>query len=129
MRDTHPLVKLKQISLRQLEPYPLALPEPDTTVRQLFDIACNRQRIKVEAMLTSSYITSLLGYLRHAPLGITICGEISVREQINRRELVALPLKDRGLDLRNIEVQTLIGRTLSRPAVAFLDYLKTQLAR
>lgn len=63
-----------------------------------------------------------------APLGITICGEISVRYQIERGELVAMPLKDKGLDLRNIEVQTLVGRTLSRTAQAFLDYLKTQMA-
>lgn len=50
-----------------------------------------------------------------------------MRDPIERGELAALPLKDRGLDLRNIEVQTLVGRTLSRTAQAFLDYLKTQL--
>ena len=128
MRPAHPLVRFRQISLRQLMAYPLALPEPDTTVRQLFDIACHRQRLQVEPVLTSQYIASLLGFLKHAPLGITICGEISVRYQIERGELVAMPLKDKGLDLRNIEVQTLVGRTLSRTAQAFLDYLKGQMA-
>lgn len=127
MRTTHPLVRFRQISLRQLMAYPLALPEPDTTVRQLFDIACHRQRLPVEPVLTSAYIASLLGFLKHAALGITICGEISVRYQIERGEFAALPLKDKGLDLRNIEVQTLVGRTPSRAAQAFLDYLKAQL--
>ena len=129
MRPTHPLLGFKQISLRQLTAYPLALPEQDTTVRQLFDIACHRQRLQIEPVLTSRYIAGLLGFLRHAPLAITICGDISVREQIERGELVAMPLKDRGLDLRNIEVQTLVGRTLSRTSQAFLDYLKVQLTR
>jgi DNA-binding transcriptional LysR family regulator len=128
MRTTHPLVRFRQISLRQLMAYPLALPEPDTTVRQLFDIACHRQRLPVEPVLTSSYIASLLGFLKHAALGITICGDISVRYQIERGEFVAMPLKDKGLDLRNIEVQTLVGRTPSRAAQAFLDYLKAQLS-
>jgi hypothetical protein len=51
-----------------------------------------------------------------------------VRYQIERGEFVAMPLKDKGLDLRNIEVQTLVGRTPSRAAQAFLDYLKVQLS-
>ena len=127
MRPTHPLVRFKQISLRQLMPYPLALPEPDATVRQLFDIACHRQRLPIEPVLTSNYVSSLLGFLRHTPLGITICGRITVQEAIERGDLMAMPLKDKGLDLRNIEVQTLIGRTLSRTAQAFLDHLKTRL--
>lgn len=128
MGHGHPLSAFKQLNLLQLQPYPLALPEPDTTVRQLFDIACSRQRLDVQPVLTSSYISSLLGFLRHAPQGITICGEISVRYQVARGELVAVRLKDRGLDLRNVEVQTLVGRTLSRTAQVFLDYLKAQLA-
>lgn len=128
MRKTHPLATFKQLSVVQLLPYPLALPEPDTTVRQLFDIACSRQQLNVEPLLTSSYISSLLGFLRHEAQGITISGEISVRYQVERGELVAVRLKDRGLDLRNIEVQTLVGRTLSRTAQVFLDYLKAQLA-
>jgi hypothetical protein len=85
--------------------------------------------LQIEPVLTSRYIAGLLGFLRHAPLAITICGDISVREQVERGELVAMPLKDRGLDLRNIEVQTLVGRTLSRTSQAFLDYLKAQLTR
>ncbi len=128
MSQGHPLAGFKQLNLLQLQPYPLALPEPDTTVRQLFDIACSRQRLDAQPVLTSSYISALLGFLRHSPLGITICGEISVRYQVARSELVAVRLKDRGLDLRNVEVQTLVGRTLSRAAQVFLDYLKTQLA-
>ena len=128
MRHDHPLARLKQLSLAQLQPYPLALPDPDTTVRQLFDIACSRQRLQIEAALTSSYISGLLGFLRYQPLAVTIAGEISVRDQITRGELVAVRLKDRGLDLRNIEVQTLVGRALSRTAQVFLDYLKAQLA-
>lgn len=128
MSPAHPLARLKQISLLQLQPYPLALPEPDTTVRQLFDIACSRQRLSLEPVLTSGYISGLLGFLRHSSQGVTICGEISVRYQVARGELVAVRLKDRGLDLRNVEVQTLVGRSLSRTAQVFLEYLKTHLA-
>jgi DNA-binding transcriptional LysR family regulator len=128
MRHGHPLTRFKQISLSQLQTYPLALPEPDTTVRQLFDLACSRRQLSFEPVLTSNYISSLFGFLRHQRDGITIAGEISIRYQVEREDLAFVRLRDRGLDLRNIEVQTLEGRTLPRAAQAFLAYLKTQLA-
>jgi len=128
MRRGHPLTRFKQLALSQLLAYPIALPEPDTTVRQLFDIACSRQRLNVEPVLTSNYVSSLFGFLRHCPEGVTISGEISIRYQVDRRELAFVRLRDRGLDLRNMEVQTLVGRTLSSAAQAFLNFLKQRLS-
>lgn len=127
MRAGHPLTRFKQVGLSQLLAYPIALPEQDTTVRQLFDIACSRQRLNVAPILTSNYIGSLFGFLRHQEEGVTISGEISIRYQVDRGELACVRLRDRGLDLRNIVVQTLMGRTLSHAAQAFLKYLKAQL--
>ena len=128
MRPSHPLTRFKQISLSQLLAYPIALPEPDTTVRQLFDIVCSRQRLNFEPTLTSNYISSLHGFLRHHEDGVTIAGEISVRYQVQRGEVVCVGLRDRGLDLRNIEVQTLTGRTQSSATQAFLKFLKERLS-
>jgi DNA-binding transcriptional LysR family regulator len=128
VRQGHPLTHFKQASLSQLLAYPIALPELDTTVRQLFDIACSRQRLNVEPVLTSNYVSGLLGFLRHCPDGVTISGEISIRYQVDRGELAFVRLRDRGLDLRNIEVQTLVGRTLSSAAQAFLKFLKERLS-
>ena len=128
VREGHPLTRFKQVALSQLLAYPIALPEPDTTVRQLFDIACSRQRLNVEPVLTSNYVSSLFGFLRHCPDGVTISGEISIRYQVDRGELAFVRLRDRGLDLRNIEVQTLVGRTLPSAAQAFLKFLKQRLS-
>jgi DNA-binding transcriptional LysR family regulator len=128
MRHGHPLTRFKQISLSQLLAFPIALPEPDTTVRQLFDIACSRQRLHCEPVLTSNYVSGLFAFLRHHQEGVTIAGEISIRYQAERGEVVCVGLRDRGLDLRNFEVQTLTGRTLSHAAQAFLRHLKEQLA-
>ena len=128
MRPGHPLTRFKQISLSQLRAYPIALPEPDATVRQLFDIACSRQRLNFTPVLTSNYVGSLFGFLRHHEDGVTIAGEISVRYQVERGEVAWVALRDRGLDLRNIEVQTLTGRTLSSAAQAFLKFLKERLS-
>lgn len=123
----HPLTRFQQVSLSQLQNYPVALPEMDTTVRQLFDIACSRQKVQIDPVLTSNYIASLFGFVKHEPEGVSISGEITMRYQIEREEMACVRLRDRGLDLRNIEVQTLMGRTLSRAAQSFLAHLKEQL--
>ena len=127
MPHGHPLARFRQVSLSQLLAYPIALPETDITVRQLFDIACSRQRLIVEPVLTSNYIAALFGFLRHRADGVTVCGQISIRYQVDRGELAFVRLRDKGLDLRNIEVQTLIGRTQSKAAQAFLDFLKARI--
>lgn len=127
MRRDHPLAKLKQVSLSQLQAYPLALPSPDTTVRQLFDIACSRQQLLVEPALSSNYFQALFSFAM-AGGGISIAGEVSVRHRVAAGEVVAIRIRDRGMDERNIEVQTLIGRTLPRAVQAFLEFLKKRLA-
>jgi len=127
MRSGHPLARLRRIGVAQMLAYPLALPSPDTTVRQLFDIACSLRRLAVTPALTSNYIAGLFGFLREHD-GITIAGELSIRNQVARGDLVAIALRDPGLALRNMEVQTLVGRELPRAAQAFLGDLKADLA-
>jgi hypothetical protein len=41
--------------------------------------------------------------------------------------MVALRIRDRGMDARHIELQTLVGRTLPRAVQTFLDFLKARL--
>lgn len=127
MHRDHPLAKLKQVSLTQLQAYPLALPEPDTTVRQLFDIGCSRQQLLIEPVFSSNYFQALFSFASFGG-GISIAGEVSVRHRVTGGEMVAIRIRDRGMDGRSIEVQTLIGRTLPRAVQTFLDFLRTRLA-
>ena len=128
VRFGHPLAQFKSVSLSQVLAYPLVLPEPNTTVRQLFDLACSLQGLQVEPVVTSSYFSSLEGILRHLPDSVTISGEISVRYQAARQELASVRIRDRSLDLRNVEVQTAVGHSLSQAAQAFLKHLTLALA-
>jgi DNA-binding transcriptional LysR family regulator len=127
MRKNHPLARLKQVSLAQLKAYPLALPDSDTTLRQLFDIACSRQQLLIEPVLTSNYIGTLLNFVMFSG-GISIAGEVSMRHRVAQGTLVLVPIRGPGMGGRNIELQTLAGRTLPRLVQTFLDCLKTRLA-
>lgn len=126
MRRDHPLAKFKQVALTQLQAYPLALPEPDTTVRQLFDIGCSRQQLLIEPVFSSNYFQALFSFASIGG-GISIAGEVSVRHRVAAGDMVAIRIRDRGMDGRSIEVQTLIGRTLPRAVQTFLDFLKARL--
>lgn len=128
MRAGHPLSRLRQVTLAQLRPYPLALPEANTTLRQLFDLACSRQQLVFEPALTSNYIQTLHNFLLEGD-AVSLTGEVTVRYRIKTGDLVTRPLRDRALDGRYTEVQTLAGRTLPRIVEIFLDFLLTELNR
>ncbi|SBS29605.1 HTH-type transcriptional regulator GltC [Marinomonas spartinae] len=119
---THPLAHRKTVTLAQLQPYPIALPEENTTVRQLFDICCSRLNLLFDPVLVSNNMATLNRFTTYEG-GIHLAGEISMRHQLASNELVAIPIRDRGMDIRNIEVQTLTGRTLPAAVRVFLDYM------
>lgn len=126
MRRDHPLAKLEQVSLSQLASYPLALNEVGTTVRDLFDIGCSHQQLRVEPVLTSNFFQALYCFAA-AGGGICIAGDVSVRHLVASGDMVALRISDHGIDARHIEVQTMIGRTLPRSVQTFLEFLKQRL--
>ncbi len=119
----HELAGKRQVSMTQLQRYPLALPPPNTTLRQLFDICSSRQNLTFEAIFSSDYTEALINFAMLGG-GVALSGEISIRYRIQQRRVVAIPIHDRGMDSRFIEIQTLAKRTLPRATQAFLEFLK-----
>ena len=118
----HALAARRMLSLAELVAQPLALPPPETTIRQMIDMACSRQGLPLEPVLTSNHAKTLLNFALHGG-GATVSSEVGVRHMLATGALVAKPLSDAGMDLRDIEVQTLVGRQLPTAAQAFLALL------
>lgn len=118
----HPLAGKRKISLAQLTPYPLALPYGDSSIRNLFDISCSRQGLMLEPVLSSNYMNSLVNFALNDG-GVALFGELSVRHRLDNESLVVIPITDRELSSRYIEIQTLAGRTLPKGVRTFLDDL------
>ncbi|MFG5777082.1 LysR family transcriptional regulator [Comamonas sp. J-3] len=118
----HPLARKARLSLAELTRYPLALPPAETAVRQVVDMACARQELALDPVLVSSHAQTLLKFVQHSG-GVSVSSEVSVRHLLASGELLAKPLSDAGMDLRDIEVQTLEGRQLPAAADAFLQLL------
>lgn len=126
MAREHPLASRRQVTLAQLQPQPIALPPPETTLRQLFDICCSQQNLIFESIFTSNYTEALVNFAMLGG-GIALAGEISVRHRLLHDRLVAVPIRDSGMDARHVELQTLANRTLPAATEAFLDHLKIRL--
>ncbi|ETX11077.1 LysR family transcriptional regulator [Marinomonas ushuaiensis DSM 15871] len=122
MHPTHPLASKEAISLTQLLPYAIALPEENTTIRQLFDISCSRLNLLFEPALVSNNIATLC-HFSMSEGGIHLAGEVTMRHILTTKKLVAVPIRDKGMGIRNIEIQTLSGKTLSVVVKLFLEYL------
>ncbi|WP_462387829.1 LysR family transcriptional regulator [Acidovorax sp. Q11] len=122
----HPLAGAGSVTLAQMADYPLALPPAETTVRQMIDIVCSRQGLQLEAVLISNHAKTVLNFVAHGG-GLSVASEIAARHLVAEGAIVALPISDPGMDLRDLEVQTLAGRSLPVAVQAFVDLLKEQL--
>ncbi|MFY3383814.1 LysR family transcriptional regulator [Paracidovorax sp. MALMAid1276] len=126
MRPDHPLARHPSITLAQMHAHPVALPERDNTVRQLFDIGCSQRQLVFDPVLVSNHFETLTHFVLHGG-GLSISGEVTVRERVRRGELHAAQIRERGMSGRAIELQTLAGRTLPEGVRAFIAFLRTQL--
>lgn len=122
MSPGHPLAGQRQVSLSQVVGYPLALPPKDTSLRQLLEISCGRQGLQYTAALESNQFDALVSYVAACD-AIAFYGEASIRTRLQRGAIVAVPLRDREMNERHLEVQTMAGRNLPDAVKAFTEYL------
>jgi len=126
MRPDHPLARFTSVTLAQMHAHPIALPERENTVRQLFDIGCSQRGLVFEPALVCNHFETLTHFVLHGG-GLSISGEITVRDRVRRGELHAAQIRERGMSARMTEIQTLSGRTLPSSVRLFLEFLREQL--
>lgn len=128
MSRDHALARQRQLSLSQVVAYPLALPPPLSSVRQLLDISCSRQGLQYATALTSNHADALVSFAAAATTGaIAFYGELSIRTRLDAQALVAIALRDREMNERYLEVETLAGRALPAAARAFVQFLTDEI--
>ncbi|TEA69454.1 LysR family transcriptional regulator [Allopusillimonas ginsengisoli] len=125
MRSDHALAKLQSVTLKQLQGFPIALPGPETTVRQLFDIACSNRQIVLEPVLECNRFETLFNFVQYGG-GLTIASAVSVINRKQRDPLLCIKLREPGM-IRSIQIQTLAGRRLPELVCAFIKLLEQRL--
>lgn len=123
MSHAHPLAGQRQLSLSQVVAYPLALPHAASSVRQLLDISCSRQGLRYTTAMSSNHADALVSFVAAAHESIAFYGELSIRTRLLANTLVAVPLRDREMNERYLEVETPAGRPLPHAGRAFVEFL------
>ncbi|MER5392346.1 LysR family transcriptional regulator [Saccharopolyspora sp. NPDC002686] len=122
VRADHPLAERAEAELADLLPYPLALMEEGTTLRQLFDICCSMEGLQFDPVFVSNHSIALHSFARLSG-GVTLTGRLSVRRRLDQEGLVAIPLTNPELLQRNLQIQTMAQRRLPAPVRDFVDHL------
>ncbi|MCT9810968.1 LysR family transcriptional regulator [Acidovorax sp. Be4] len=119
----HPLATHPQLSLRQVVGYPLGLPPEGSSIKQLIDASCSRQGLQYVEVMSSNHASALVSFVAAGGGGIAFYGELSIPTLLKTGTLVAIPLKDREMHERHLEVVTLAGRSPPDAGRAFVRFL------
>lgn len=127
MHQHHPLAEAPQVTLADLSHYPLALPQQNTTVRQLFELASHMSGNLIEPVLTCDTFSTLFNFLLRTPLAVTICSAFTV---LHEAETYGLVLRSPGIEQlsqRTLQLQVPSGRPRSAALQLFTQFLVQQL--
>lgn len=127
MHQTHPLANAPQVTLADLSHYPLALPQQNTTVRQLFELASHMNGSLVEPVMTCDTFSMLFQFLLRTPQAVTICSAFTVLQEAETHGLILRSVGIDQLSQRTLQLQTQSGRPRRAALNVFLTFLLQQL--
>ncbi|SQF98918.1 regulatory protein LysR [Paucimonas lemoignei] len=122
----HPLAAQTGVTLKDIVSYPLALPGPTTTLRQLMDIYCSREGLIYKSIMDTDSLETLVQFAMSGS-AVTFTGELFVRHRLKSQQLKALDVPEIADGARSIEIQTLARRQLSAPMESFIEHIKHML--
>jgi len=123
----HPYAKRGTLTLQDLAEVPMFLMGQDTTVRQLFDMACAQEDVVITPVVVANS-SSAIHHLVLTGTGLSVSGYLSMADHVRDGRVVALPLAYPILERRSIQVQVLSGRRLPVMVEAFLECLDEVIA-
>ncbi|MFG0229478.1 LysR family transcriptional regulator [Achromobacter sp. 413638] len=126
MAADHPLAGRASVSLQDLGAYPMALTEPGTTTRRLFELGCALESVQIEPALSCNDPSPLHGFV-YGSDAIMLGAYISVTHSLDRDQLVAVPISNAELQSRSLQIQVMQGRLLPPKTEAFIALLCRQL--
>jgi DNA-binding transcriptional LysR family regulator len=118
----HPYAGRSSLTLKDIEKVPMFLMRAETTVRQLFDMACAHEGVAVKPVLETTS-SATIHQLVLTGAGLSVASFLSMAQHVKNGGLVALPLAHPILEQRSIQVQVLTGRRLPMIVEEFLQCL------
>ncbi len=125
MHRKHPLAKNKEgLKLKDVTPYPLALPNKDTGGRQMLE----RFMLKNSMVLNPQIESNNFEFLRNCLFDEkTITFQIAIGAASDHQHLVAKYITDRGFSTGTLSVVKLAARKLPIGIGQFINHMKNDL--
>ena len=123
-----PAGKPKALRLTDCQKYPLALGNQSFGSRQLIDAIVASSSIRLKEVLEGSSIQSLKEFTRQTD-AVSFQFQIGTRRDVQRGELVAVPLVDRSLAQTRLTLAVRAGRMLPITSQSFASLLEQTLSQ
>lgn len=124
----HPLIGQGRVDISELLKYPIAILDEAATIRQVLDMYCASKGISLEPTATSTNIASLLTLCRLGS-AVTFSAYISVRMAVRDRHVAIVPFNESRFLERNLQIQTMLGRSLPQTTTDFISFLASELEK
>ncbi len=129
MRREHPLASRTLLSLAELQPYPLALAEEGSTIRQLFDIACSLRGLLFAPVFTSHSLGAVYRFTQQSTDIVSLTGLLTVQNRAQEDGMTLVQMAETELHQRSLQIQAMAGRRLPASVSAFVDFLVAAIRR
>lgn len=131
-RPGHPIARSASVRLSDLGAFRLCLPESAFRTRQLLRGVEIAEQCALHPCITSNSIGLLKTLVRRCDF-VTILPELAVHEEVDRGDVVAVPIASAWLPDTSIHVLTRVGRQLSPAALTLcrelVEFLRGCVAR
>ncbi|PVE20885.1 LysR family transcriptional regulator [Microvirga sp. KLBC 81] len=124
----HPLIRRGRVEISELLKYPIAILDDAATIRQVLDMYCASKGVSLEPVATSTNIASLLTLCRLGA-AVTFSAYISVRMAVRDGHVAIVPFNEARFLERNLQIQTMLGRTLTQTTMDFISFLVSELEK
>lgn len=121
----HPLAKNKQVTLREIVQYPLALPDRTFGIRQIMDAACHVHQLRLSIALETNSIEPLRSFARSG-LGLTILPSLAAKWDIEGGHVASVPVANSMLSASSVDICVREGRALPNVVLEFLKQIDVE---
>lgn len=126
MSSDHPLAAKESVNLRDLTEFPLILPKQAFRIREALGRVEQEEGIRLQPTIATNSILLMRELVKYTN-GVSIISELSVIDEFDSGNLVALPINNKELQDAKVDVITRLGRVLPTGAQAILDILAREM--
>lgn len=122
MLPGHPLARQASLRMADVVRYPLLLPTPGNTGRDLFDLSCSLQGLQYQARVESNFASTLFSMLMGQDL--LLAGSLTVMHLLDQQALVAVAFAEGEMQQRRLQLLSAEGVAPSAAVQAFIAQVK-----